>query len=203
VKVTTAIAVLLGISAAGAAQDAIEPYHIKDDALGETVYAYKLNHEEEGQDCIINPAADRFTDESTPGLKACTTLAVKQPMTYAEAKADSRLVRFDDDRLYEVVYSFKSASTSTDNYGLYYDQLKAAITEKFGKPAEVKNSDFTNLAGTHLQNQTATWKNGVSTIALTKFVGDFHTTTLTFSLDSLEEDARHQIAVTRKHKSEM
>jgi hypothetical protein len=195
------------IAAAALAQSS-EPYHIKNDVLGETTDAYRLNHEEETQDCIVNPAADRFTDESTPGLKACTTLAVKQPMSYAEIKATSRLVRFDDDQLYELVYAFNSASVSSasvskETYGLYYDQLRTALTEKFGKPTEVQDSDFAGLKGAHLQNQTATWKNDVSTISLTKFAGDLYTTTLTFSLDSLEEDARHQIIVTRKHRSEM
>jgi hypothetical protein len=180
-----------------------EPYHINDDVLGETADAYKLNHQEEKLDCVVNPAADRFADESTPGLRACTTLAVKQPMSYAQAKPDSRLVRFDDDHLYELVYAFNSASLSKDKYGLYYDQLRTFLTEKFGKPTATEDSDFADAKGAHLQNQTTTWKNEVSTIVLTKFSRDLSTTSLTFSLDSLEEDARHQIIMTRKHRSEI
>ncbi len=196
------IAVLVGMCAVSTAQDVVEPYHIQSDVLGETIDTYKLNHEEEKQDCIVNPAADRFVDESTPGLKACTTLAVKQPMSYGDLKADSRLVRFDDGRLYEVVFAFNSASASKENYGLYYDPLRVALTEKFGKPTEVVGSGSANPAGAQLQNQTTTWKNGVSTISLKKFVGDLYTTVLTFSLDSLEEDARHQIVMTRQHRSD-
>jgi len=197
-----AIAVLLGMCATGAAQDAAEPYQIQTDVLGETIDAYRLNHQEEAQDCIVNPAADRFADDSTPGLKACTTLGVKQPITYGDVKAESRLVRFDDNRLYEVVYVFKSASASKEAYGPYYDQLRVALTDKFGKPTEVHDSDIASRTGAHLQNQTALWKNGVSTISLKKFEGDLYTTVITFSLDSLEEDARHQVLVTRQHRSE-
>lgn len=197
-----AIAVLLGMCAVSAAQDAAEPYEVQTDALGETIDAYRLNHQDEKQDCIVNPAADRFAEESTPGLKSCTTLAVKQPMTYAGVKVQSRLVRFDDGRLYEVVYTFNSASVSKESYGLYYDQLKTALTAKFGKPAEVQDSNSATPAGAPLQNQTATWKNGVSTISIKKLVGDLYTTTIAFSLDSLEEDARHQIQVTTQHRSD-
>jgi hypothetical protein len=186
-----------------AGQEAAEPYHIKADVLGETIEAYKQNHRDEKQDCIVNPAADRFPDKSTPGLYACTTLAAEQPMTYAEAKVDSRSVHFDDGRLYEVVYTFDSSWISKDMYGMYYMQLQMALTDKFGKPAEVRESDFANLTGAHLQNQTATWKNGVSSISLTKFVGGLYTTMLTFSSDALEEDARRKIVSARKPKSDM
>jgi hypothetical protein len=198
-----AIAVLLGISAASSAQNAAEPYPVQTDVLGETIDAYRLNHQDEKQDCIVNPAADRFAEESTPGLKACTTLAVKQPMTFGDVKVQSRLVRFDDGRLYEAVYTFNSASVSKESYGLYYEQLKTALTTNFGKPSEVQDSNSATPAGTPLQNQTSTWKNGVSTISIKKFVGDLYTTAITFSLDSLEEDARHQIQVTTQHRSEM
>ena len=109
----------------------------------------------------------------------------------------------DDRRLYEVVYTFNSASVSKDIYGLYYDRLRIALTEKFGKPTEVEDSDSANPKGAHSQNLTATWKNGISTISLKKFGGDLYTTVITFSLDSLEEDARHQILVTRQHRSDM
>jgi hypothetical protein len=191
---------LLSIAALG---QSAEPYHINNDVLGETADAYRLNHQDEKLDCVVNPAADRFADESTPGLRACTTLAVKQPMSYGPAKPDSRLVRFDDDQLYELVYAFNSSSISKEKYGLYYDQLRTALTEKFGKPTETQDSDFTDAKGAQLQNQTTTWKNGVSTIVLTKFSSDLYTTALMFSLDSLEEDARHQIIMTRKHRSEL
>src|SRR5271156_3314710 len=117
-----------------------EPYHIDDDVLGETADAYKLNHQEEKLDCVVNPQADRFADESTPGLRACTTLAVKQLMSYGQSKPDSRLVRFDDDQLYELVYAFNSASLSKEKYGLYYDQLLTVLTKKFGKASETQDS---------------------------------------------------------------
>jgi hypothetical protein len=202
-KNSLAVALLSSMTAIGVAQQQPAPYQIQTDVLGETAYSYKMNHEDESQDCIVNPAADRFTDDSTPGLKTCTTYGVKQPMAYAGTAADSRQVRFDDDRLYEVVYSFKSASGGKEAHGHYYDQLLATLTEKFGKPTETHDSEFANQTGSHLQNQTSTWKNGVSTIVLAKFVGNLSTTELTFSLDSLEEDARQQIVATRKHRSEM
>jgi len=180
-----------------------EPYTIDSDVLGETSDTYRLNHEDERQDCIVNPGADRFTDESTPGLKACTTSGIKQPMTFAGVKVESRLVRFDDEKLYEMVYRFNSASVSKEAYGVYYDQLRAALIEKYGKPAEEQHMDSADAGDSHSRNETATWKNGLTTIVLKKFVGDRYTTTITFSLDKLEEDARHQIEVTRQHRSEM
>jgi len=190
------------VSVATVAQSA-EPYHIDDDVLGETADTYKLNHQEEKLDCVVNPGADRFADESTPGLRACTTVAIKQPMSYAKSKPDSRLVRFDDDQLYELVFAFNSASLSKEKHGFYYDQLLTVLTEKFGRASETQDSDFTDPTGAHFQNQTTTWKNGISTIVLIKFSSDLYITTLTFSLDSLEEDARRQIIMTRKHRSEM
>jgi len=177
-----------------------EPYHIKADVLGETVETWKQNHQDEKQDCIVNSASDRFPDKSTPGLYGCLTLGSRQPMSYAEAKVGSRSVHFDDGRLYEVQYTLDSSWIAKDMYGMYYTILLAALTDKFGKPTQLEDSDFANLTGGHVPNQVATWKNGVSTIRLTKMVGDLYTTMLTFSLDSLEQDAISKTVAARKPK---
>jgi hypothetical protein len=88
-------------------------------------------------------------------------------------------------------------------YGMYYMILLNALTNKFGKPTEIRTADFANLTGGHVPNHTATWKNGVSTIVLAELVGDLYTTMLTFSLDTLENDARSKAVAAAKSKSDM
>jgi hypothetical protein len=197
-----AIAVLLGLCAASLAQDAVEPYYIKTDVLGETIETYKQNHQNEKQDCVINPAAGAFHNELAPGLQSCVTLGTQQPMTYAEAQVKSRQVSFDDGKLYELVYVFDSAWITKESYGMYYDILLIGLTDKFGKP-KLEDSDFPTLTGSNVKNQTATWNNGVSTIRLHKFLGNPYTSILTFSLDNLREDARHKMLAAKKPKSDM
>jgi hypothetical protein len=175
-----------------------EPYHIKTDVLGESVATFKQNHQDEKLEC---PTITTGPVELA-GLRFCMTLY--QPLTYAGEPASSRLANFADDRLYEITYFFDSSAMDKKRFGLYYDRLLQPLTEKFGKPTDVKDSDFVNITGGNLKNQVATWKNEVSTIQLEKCSGgDPYTTMLTFSLDKLKGDATRRQYKARHTASDM
>jgi len=176
-------------------QDAAQPYQIKNDVLGESKAIFQQNHQDEKVNCPN-------VKGGLPGLEFCVTLY--QPLTYAGDRAESRNAYFLDDRLYKVSYLFNPSAIGNNEYGFYYERLLQPLTEKFGKPTEIKDSDFANLTGANLKNQVATWKNGISTIQLEKYLGtDPHTTGLTFLLDKLAEDAAQRQYKARHAKSDM
>jgi hypothetical protein len=124
------------VSRLALAQGAAEPYHVKDDVLGETVAAYRQNHRDE-HNCVLKK-------ELAPSVQGCTTYYAFQPMTYANQPVLARKADFDDGQLYSVHMRFSSDT---------YDRMLGLLTQKFGAPASTRR-------------ETAVWTNGVSTITL-------------------------------------
>jgi hypothetical protein len=152
-----------------------EPYHVKDDVLGETVAAYRRNHQNE-RDCVLRK---ELRSALAPSVQTCTTLAMYQQMTYGNHPVWGRKVAFDDGKLYSIYMTFSSDT---------YDRMLGLLTEKFGAPASTRS-------------ETAVWTNGVSTIML---AGEPKAVTITFSLDALQRDAeKKQDAQAKKRKPDM
>ena len=153
-----------------------EPYHIKDDVLGETVAAYKQNHRNEQHDCVIRK---ELRSKLAPSVQTCQTLDMYQPMTYANQPLLGREVSFDDGKLYSVYMIFSSDT---------YDRMLGLLTQNFG-------------AAAIMHSTTAIWTNGVSAIILG---GEPKAVTIAFSLDALRRDAEQkQAAETKKRKPDM
>lgn len=184
-------AFLIFVSALAVAQQAApEPYHIKQDVLGETLDEYKANHADEKGDCVFATGSLGLHDRSE-GVQVCVTLARKQTMTYASVAIDGRMEEFVGGRLESLTMSFKEGD---------YDSLKAALTDKFGKPSKVSSKAVQNRMGAQFINESSLWINGIATIGLDHYGRDLDHATLIFGLDALADDAHRKMDPSKVRK---
>jgi hypothetical protein len=189
-------AIALGQVVGALAQRLPEPYHIKDDMLGESLAAYRQINARPlpplgglvtsaayhpTTDCALAEDGTGLKDEGT-GVLSCVTPGPDE--TYAGMAMHYKFVSFYSGRLYLVRYAF--------GRGRYAAMLQA-ITQKLGAPAARTARDVENGFGTQVKRETVTWSNGVSTVTLTESsADDLETSVLEFTQDDL------RVAVERK-----
>ena len=205
----SAIAIAFFLGVAAIAQQPAEPYHIKDDVLGELLTDYRLANANplppfggivtnSGYhptiDCTLAKDASGLRDEGN-GVSTCITPGPDE--TYAGLPMRSKSVSFYENRLYLVRYAFSRNS---------FPAIAQAISVKFGPASSEIKRDVEGGFGTKVQRDVMIWRNGVSTITLTESsVDDLETSVLEFSHDGLHTsvDRKREHSTTELRKSDM
>jgi hypothetical protein len=168
-------AVLLGLCAASAAQNAAEPYHIKNDVLGESITAYRQNNPECGEkDSLTGQPTFYHVKDSAKWSGSCMTMSQSAVITYATRQMKTKDATFSEDRFVHLMYVAHHS-----DYGSLRDNLIA----KFGEPSTKTTQDVQNRMGAHFQGEVLLWDNGVSSILLQEYAGDLDSSSLVFALD--------------------
>jgi hypothetical protein len=182
------VLIIVMMTVAAFAQD---PYHLKQDVLGESLASYQQNNSE----C---PTAKLKTD-AIRNIQFCQVRA--STLTFGRTKVLEKRVGFLHGRLYLVTMTFSHAD---------FNAVSLALSEKFGQPAKARSTDqavlitIAEVMGSKemtqeqrrnvpLNSQTKEWANGISTISLSEYDATdptFNTSTVSFTLDELINEVR-------------
>lgn len=167
---------LIVASSYSVCQAAPEPYHIKQDVLGESLSIYRQNNP---KDCTSRPDFSKEKSCVTPyeDFKADVALKLNPGLlTYANVPVQTSVVIGYEDRLCLLEYRFDNGN---------FETLKTALIAKFGDPSSSTVEPVQNRMGATFSSHRLKWVNGVSTIVLDEFHGDLNTTAVTFIHDEL------------------
>jgi hypothetical protein len=185
------VLIIVMMTAAAFAQD---PYHFKQDVLGESLASYQQNNSE----C---PTAKLTTDAITK-IQFCQVRPSTLP--FGSTQVLEKRVGFLHGRLYLLTMTFSHAD---------FNAVSLALSEKFGQPAKSRSTDQAVLItiaevmsskkmtqeqrkNVPLNAQTKEWANGISTISLSEYDATdptFNTSTVSFTLDELLKEVRDNV----------
>jgi hypothetical protein len=168
-----------------------EPYHIKNDVLGEPISVYCQNNPECSDKDPITESAN-FCQAKTTGKWSGTCMALSfdpklppgksTPITYAEISMKVKVTSFSEDRWVLLIFTAKHPG---------YDFLRDNLIAKFGEPSSRATEDVQNRMGVHFVGELLTWDNSVSSIHLEEYADDLDSSSLVFALDDyLEQQKR-------------
>jgi hypothetical protein len=104
--------------------------------------------------CHGFPAKDCATaSPESPRHKQC------EPFTYAGIYPETMSATFRDDRLVSVLLVYASEK---------FEQMKAAMLERFGPPQDTKTEMLQNRMGASFENQSLTWLQGDALLQLSQ-----------------------------------
>jgi hypothetical protein len=160
-----------------------EPYHLKNDVLGEPISVYRQNNPECSDKDPITGSAN-FYQAKTTGKWSGTCLALSfdpklppsksTPITYAEISMKEKVASFSEDRWVLLIFTAKHPD---------YDFLRNNLIAKVGEPASRATEDVQDKMGVHFVGELLTWDNGVSSIHLEEYGEDLDSSSLVFALD--------------------
>ena len=164
-----------------------EPYHIKNDVLGEPISVYRRNNPECSDKDPITGSAN-FYQAKTTGKWSGTCMALSfdpelpagksTPITYADISMKVKVASFSEDRWVWLIFAAKHPD---------YDFLRNNLIAKFGEPTgratEDVQKDVQNRMAVHFVGELLTWDNGVSSIHLEEYGDDLDSSSLVFALD--------------------
>jgi len=185
------VLIMVMMTAAAFAQD---PYHFKQDVLGESLASYQQNNSE----C---PTA-KLTTDATRKIQFCQARPSTSP--FGRTQVLEKRVGFLHGRLYLLTMTFSHAD---------FNAVSLALSEKFGQPAKSRSTDqavlitiaevMSSKEMTQEQRknvphkaQTKEWTNGISTISLSEYDATdprFNTSTVSFTLDELIKEVRDNL----------
>jgi hypothetical protein len=160
-----------------------EPYHIKNDVLGEPITVYRQNNPECSDKDPITESANFYQANSTGKWSGtCMALSVdpKPPpgksthITYGDMPMKVKVASFSEDRWVLLVFTAKHPD---------YDFLRDNLIARFGEPTSRATEDVQNRMGVHFVGELLTWDNGVSSIHLEEYGEDLDSSSLVFALD--------------------
>ena len=160
-----------------------EPYHIKNDVLGEPISVYRQNNPECSDKDPITESANFYqakTTEKWSGTCMALSFDPKQPLgkstpiTYAEISMKVKVASFSEDRWVLVIFTAKHPD---------YDFLRKNVIAKVGEPTGRATEDVQDRIGVHFVGELLTWDNGVSSIHLEEYGEDLDSSSLVFALD--------------------
>jgi len=182
------VLILLAVSAVFAQKPAPtarppEPYHIKNDVLGEPISVYRQNNPECSDKDPITESAN-FYQAKTTGKWSGTCMALgfdaklppgkSTPITYAEISMKLKVASFSEDRWVLLIFAAKHPD---------YDFLRNNLIAKVGEPTSRATEDVQDRMRVHFVGELLTWDNGVSSIHLEEYGDDLDSSSLVFALD--------------------
>ena len=160
-----------------------EPYHIKNDVLGEPISVYRQNNPECSDKDPITESAN-FYQAKTTGKWSGTCMALgfdpklppgkSIPITYAEISIKVKVASFSEDRWVLLILTAKHPD---------YDFLRNNLIAKVGEPTSRATEDVQDRMRVHFVGELLTWDNGVSSIHLEEYGDDLDSSSLVFALD--------------------
>ena len=160
-----------------------EPYHIKNDVLGEPISVYRQNNPECSDKDPITESAN-FYQSKTTGKWSGTCMALgfdpklppgkSTPITYAEISMKVKVACFSEDRWVLLIFTAKHPD---------YDFLRNNLIAKVGEPTSRATDDVQDRMRVHFVGELLTWDNGVSSIHLEEYGDDLDSSSLVFALD--------------------
>jgi hypothetical protein len=160
-----------------------EPYHIKNDVLGEPISVYRQNNPECSDKDPITESAN-FYQAKTTGKWSGTCMALgfdpklppgkSTPITYAEISMKVKVASFSEDRWVLLIFTAKHPD---------YDFLRNNLIAKVGEPTSRATEDVQDRMRVHFVGELLTWDNGVSSIHLEEYGDDLDSSSLVFALD--------------------
>jgi len=160
-----------------------EPYHIKNDVLGEPISVYRQNNPECSDKDPITESAN-FYQAKTTGKWSGTCMALgfdpklppgkSTPITYAEISMKVKVASFSEDRWVLLIFTAKHPD---------YDFLRNNLIAKVGEPTSRATDDVQDRMRVHFVGELLTWDNGVSSIHLEEYGDDLDSSSLVFALD--------------------
>jgi hypothetical protein len=182
------VLILFAVSAVFAQNPALparppEPYHIKNDVLGEPISVYRQNNPECSDKDPITESAN-FYQAKTTGKWSGTCIALgfdpklppgkSIPITYAEISMRVKVASFSEDRWVLLIFTAKHPD---------YDFLRNNLIAKVGEPTSRATEDVQDRMRVHFVGELLTWDNGVSSIHLEEYGDDLDSSSLVFALD--------------------
>ena len=160
-----------------------EPYHIKNDVLGEPISVYRQNNPECSDKDPITESAN-FYQAKTTGKWSGTCMALgfdpklppgkSTPIIYAEISMKVKVASFSEDRWVLLIFTAKHPD---------YDFLRNNLIAKVGEPTSRATDDVQDRMRVHFVGELLTWDNGVSSIHLEEYGDDLDSSSLVFALD--------------------
>jgi len=160
-----------------------EPYHIKNDVLGEPISVYRQNNPECSDKDPITESANFYQAKTTGKWSgSCTALGFDPklppgksiPITYAEISMKLKVASFSEDRWVLLIFAAKHPD---------YDFLRNNLIAKVGEPTSRATEDVQDRMRVHFVGELLTWDNGVSSIHLEEYGDDLDSSSLVFALD--------------------
>jgi hypothetical protein len=160
-----------------------EPYHIKNDVLGEPISVYRQNNPECSDKDPITESANFYQAKTTEKWSGtCMALGFdpklppgkSTPITYAEISMKVKVASFSEDRWVLLIFTAKHPD---------YDFLRNNLIAKVGEPTSRATEDVQNRMRVHFVGELLTWDNGVSAIHLEEYGDDLDSSSLVFALD--------------------
>jgi hypothetical protein len=160
-----------------------EPYHIKNDVLGEPISVYRQNNPECSDKDPITESANFYQAKTTGKWSGtCTALGFdpklppgkSTPITYAEISMKVKVASFSEDRWVLLIFTAKHPD---------YDFLRNNLIAKVGEPTSRATDDVQDRMRVHFVGELLTWDNGVSSIHLEEYGDDLDSSSLVFALD--------------------
>ena len=160
-----------------------EPYHIKNDVLGEPISVYRQNNPECSDKDPITESANFYQAKTTGKWSGtCTALGFdpklppgkSTPITYAEISMKVKVASFSEDRWVLLIFTAKHPD---------YDFLRNNLIAKVGEPTSRATDDVQDRMRVHFVEDLLTWDNGVSSIHLEEYGDDLDSSSLVFALD--------------------
>jgi hypothetical protein len=186
------------------------PFDIKGDRLGMSLAAFKRKYYRDlGPNKPPAPqCSDSRPDKDNPmlfykaemanaGIVAASTTYPHEAFeskpikpTIAGVDADAFIYKFTDGKLYEISISFGQKG---------FQQVKKALTAKFGEPIDRESDFYQVLVGGHSGGDTIAWSNEVSTIVLWERTGDL-TPLMLVTHKQLAAEAENKLSKVRASK---
>ena len=160
-----------------------EPYHIKNDVLGEPISVYRQNNPECSDKDPITESANFYQAKTTEKWSGtCMALGFdpklppgkSTPITYAEISMKVKVASFSEDRWVLLIFTAKHPD---------YDFLRNNLIAKVGEPTSRATEDVQDRMRVHFVGELLTWDNGVSSIHLEEYGDDLDSSSLVFALD--------------------
>ena len=160
-----------------------EPYHIKNDVLGEPISVYRQNNPECSDKDPITESANFYQAKTTEKWSGtCMALGFdpklppgkSTPITYAEIPIKVKVASFSEDRWVLLIFTAKHPD---------YDFLGNNLIAKVGEPTSRATEDVQDRMRVHFVGELLTWDNGVSSIHLEEYGDDLDSSSLVFALD--------------------
>ena len=160
-----------------------EPYHIKNDVLGEPISVYRQNNPECSDKDPITESANFYQAKTTEKWSGtCMALGFdpklppgkSTPITYAEIPIKVKVASFSEDRWVVLIFTAKHPD---------YDFLRNNLIAKVGEPTSRATEDVQDRMRVHFVGELLTWDNGVSSIHLEEYGDDLDSSSLVFALD--------------------
>jgi hypothetical protein len=160
-----------------------EPYHIKNDVLGEPISLYRQNNPECSDKDPITESANFYQAKTTAkwsGTCMARSFDPKLPpgksthITYGDISMKVKVASFSEDRWVLLIFTAKHPD---------YDFLRNNLIANFAEPTSRATEDVQNRMGVHFVGELLTWDNGVSSIHLEEYGEDLDSSSLVFALD--------------------